>query len=65
MTLRERIGNRILLRHIQDSCWMSSETDSHIGTGYFKIDYNWYRFVKWLSGCRPEELIKKFVDMEE
>ena len=59
MTLRQRIGYWILLLHIQDFYWEPSESDPHVGTGYFKIDYNWYRFVKWLSGCKPEELIKK------
>lgn len=59
MTLRECIGYIVLLRHIEDFYWKASEIDPHIGTGYFKIATKWYNFIKWLSGCKPEELIKK------
>ena len=58
MTLRQRIGKIILLSHIQDSYWVPSESDPHIGTGYFKIDYKWYQIAKRISGCKPEELLK-------
>lgn len=62
MSLRERIGHWILLQHIQDLYFTPSETDPHLRTVYFKIDYNWYRFIKLLSGCKPEELIRKGVN---
>ena len=58
MTLRQRIGKIILLSHIRDSYWEPSESNPHIGTGYFQIDYKWYRIVKRISGCKPEELLK-------
>ena len=58
MTFRERVGKHILLRHIQDSYWEPNESDPHVGTGYFKIDYKWYRIVKQISGCKPEKLLK-------
>lgn len=64
MTLRQRIGKIILLSHIKDSYQVPSKINPHVGTGYFKIDYRWYRFIKWLAGCKPEELIKRGMEEE-
>lgn len=59
MTLRQRIGKIILLSHIRNFYWIPSENNPHVGTGYFKIDYKWYRIAKRISGCKPEELLKE------
>lgn len=65
MTLREKLGYIILLRHIEDSSWEPSEDDPHVGTGYFMIDHHWYNFVAILSGCKPEKLLKKGLNNAE
>lgn len=58
MTLRQQIGKIILLSHIRDSYWVPNENDPYVGTGYFQIDYKWYRIAERISGQKPEELMK-------
>ena len=59
MNLREKLGWFIFLKHVEDSYLVPFETDRHIGTGYFKIDYRWYNFIKFISGLKPEKLMEK------
>lgn len=65
MKFRERIGWKMLTKHIEDSKYEPNPDTPGSGTGYFAIDSKWYSFVKFISGVKPEVLFNHWLGRKD
>ena len=60
LSLREKLGVRILKRHIVDHRWTPIGNNSHLGTLAVKIDEKWYRIASIVAGTDAQHLFTKW-----
>jgi len=60
LSLREKLGVKILKRHFIDHRWTSHGQGSHLGTLEVKIDEKWYRIASIVAGTDAQHLFTKW-----
>ena len=58
MTLRQKLGYCILMKHLHNYKESINKEDSEMVDISMDIDIKWYDFIKLVAGCDPVELLR-------
>lgn len=63
MTLRERLGTGVLLRHAEQITVTPSESDPELSDIEFAISKRCSKIIKIISGKNPQKLFDKYCEI--